>query len=81
MEGVAAHDGVARAFMEHVAYQCGYCSPGFILSLKALLSENPAPSMTQLREALSGNLCRCGSYVKIIEAAASVLPSPPARGV
>ena len=79
MEGVAPDDRVALAFMEHGAYQCGYCSPGFILTLKALLAENPAASSAELREALSGNLCRCGSYVKILEAGASLLLPPPAR--
>ena len=78
MEGVAEDDAVARAFMEHGAYQCGYCSPGFILSVRALLAEHRSPSRSQLREALAGNLCRCGSYVKILEAAASLISSAPA---
>ena len=72
MEGVPEDDAVARSFMAHSAYQCGYCSPGFILTVKALLAENPSPSSSELREALAGNLCRCGSYVKIVEAATSV---------
>lgn len=68
MEGVAPDDLVAQSFMEHTAYQCGYCSPGFILTVKALLSENPNPTDAELRDALGGNLCRCGSYLKILDA-------------
>ncbi len=68
MEGVAPEDRVAQAFARNVAYQCGYCSPGFILTVKALLAENPAPSEAELKEALAGNLCRCGSYLKILSA-------------
>jgi aerobic-type carbon monoxide dehydrogenase small subunit (CoxS/CutS family) len=73
MEGVGPHDGVARAFMEHGAYQCGYCSPGFILTIKSLLAENPRPTEAELKEALGGNLCRCGSYTKILAAVRAVL--------
>jgi aerobic-type carbon monoxide dehydrogenase small subunit (CoxS/CutS family) len=69
MEGVGPQDSVARAFMEHGAYQCGYCSPGFILTIKSLLAENPQPTEAELKEALGGNLCRCGSYAKILTAA------------
>lgn len=68
MEGVAPDDPVVRTFMEHTAYQCGYCSPGFILTIKALLLENPNSTDAELRDALGGNLCRCGSYLKIVEA-------------
>jgi len=57
-----------EAFIEHFAVQCGYCTPGMILTAKALLDENPDPSEEQVREALSGNLCRCTGYVKIVEA-------------
>lgn len=76
MEGVGAGDPVAGAFMEHAAYQCGYCSPGFILTIKALLAENPSPTQAEVKEALGGNLCRCGSYVRILRAAtAAIAPS------
>jgi aerobic-type carbon monoxide dehydrogenase small subunit (CoxS/CutS family) len=68
MEGVDPEDLVARSFMSHSAYQCGYCSPGFILAMKALLAENAKPTDAELRQALGGNLCRCGSYLKILEA-------------
>ena len=56
------------AFIEHDALQCGYCSPGMILSAKALLDRNPRPTEDDVRNAIDGNLCRCGSYPNIIEA-------------
>ena len=59
---------IQRAFVEHGAIQCGFCSPGMILSAKALLDANPAPGETQIRQGLSGNLCRCTGYQKIVEA-------------
>ncbi len=62
-----------KAFMEKGAVQCGFCTPGMILSLKALLDENPRPSEEQIKEALAGNLCRCTGYVKILEAVRSVI--------
>ncbi len=57
-----------RAFVEAGAVQCGYCTPGAILAAKALLLENPHPSDVEIRDGLSGNLCRCTGYVKIVEA-------------
>jgi carbon-monoxide dehydrogenase small subunit len=57
-----------QSFLEKGAVQCGFCTPGMILSAKALLDENPKPSALEIKEALSGVLCRCGSYKKIIEA-------------
>jgi carbon-monoxide dehydrogenase small subunit len=57
-----------EAFMEHFAVQCGYCTPGMILAAKALLDENPNPTEEEVRRGLSGNLCRCTGYVKIVEA-------------
>jgi carbon-monoxide dehydrogenase small subunit len=56
------------AFAELGAAQCGYCTPGFLLAAKALLSDNPSPTRAEIQEALSGNLCRCTGYVKIYEA-------------
>jgi aerobic-type carbon monoxide dehydrogenase small subunit (CoxS/CutS family) len=67
-DGLAADDPVARAFQETVAFQCGYCTPGFVLTAKALLAEVSRPSDDEIRHALAGNLCRCGSYLKIMDA-------------
>ena len=67
-EGLADDDPVAGAFMEFNAFQCGYCTPGFVLTAKALLSEVPNPTDDEIRHALAGNLCRCGSYMKIARA-------------
>jgi aerobic-type carbon monoxide dehydrogenase small subunit (CoxS/CutS family) len=66
-EGGGLHP-IQQAFIDHNAFQCSYCTPGFILSTKSLLAENPAPSAEQVRNYLAGNLCRCGSYFKIQEA-------------
>jgi carbon-monoxide dehydrogenase small subunit len=57
-----------QSFHDLGAIQCGYCTPGMILSAKALLDRNPDPSQDEIREAISGNLCRCTGYVKIVEA-------------
>jgi aerobic-type carbon monoxide dehydrogenase small subunit (CoxS/CutS family) len=59
---------IQQAFIDHNAFQCSYCTPGFILSTKSLLEENPTPTVDQIRAYLAGNLCRCGSYYKIQEA-------------
>jgi aerobic-type carbon monoxide dehydrogenase small subunit (CoxS/CutS family) len=67
-EGVADDDPVAVAFQEASAFQCGYCTPGFVLTARALLSEVPNPGDEEIRHALAGNLCRCGSYLKIAKA-------------
>ena len=72
VEGMAEMDGtlstIQQAFVDHTAFQCSYCTPGFLLSVKALLAENPDPSEEEARSYLAGNLCRCGSYVKILDA-------------
>jgi len=67
-EGLGGTDPVQRAFAEAQAFQCGWCTPGFVLTAKALLAENPDPTEDEIAEALGGNLCRCGSYVKIVAA-------------
>ena len=61
-------DPVQRAFVEAHGYQCGWCTPGFVLAAKRLLELNPSPSDEEIAAGLGGNLCRCGSYVKIAEA-------------
>jgi len=61
-----------EAFIEYGAIQCGFCTPGMILIAKALLDRNPNPTEQEIREAISGNLCRCTGYVKIIEAIRAV---------
>ena len=59
---------IQKAFINHGAIQCGYCTPGMIMSAKALLDENPNPTPDEVKTALSGNLCRCTGYVKIVDA-------------
>ncbi len=59
---------IQQAFIEHFAIQCGFCTPGMVLSAKALLDENPSPTEEEVRKALKGNLCRCTGYKKIVEA-------------
>jgi len=61
-----------EAFIEHGAVQCGFCTSGMILAAKALLDENPGPTEKEVREAISGNLCRCTGYTKIVEAILSI---------
>jgi carbon-monoxide dehydrogenase small subunit len=61
-----------NSFIQHGAIQCGMCTPGMILSAKALLDENPQPTEIEVRKAIAGNLCRCTGYVKIVEAILSV---------
>lgn len=62
------------SFAEHGASQCGFCTPGMMLSAKALLAENPKPTRHQVRKALAGNLCRCTGYKKIIDAVVAAAP-------
>ena len=57
-----------RKFIEHAALQCGICTPGFLISAKALLDRNPNPSVEEVRYSLAGNLCRCTGYDKIVRA-------------
>ena len=72
VEGLEGPNGelsvIQQAYVDHTAFQCSYCTPGFILTTKALLEENPTPTPEEVKAYLSGNLCRCGSYVKILDA-------------
>ncbi len=61
-------DPIQKAFVEYGAVQCGFCTPGMIMAAKALLMENPNPSEEEIRLAISGNICRCTGYQKIVEA-------------
>jgi xanthine dehydrogenase YagT iron-sulfur-binding subunit len=60
---------VQQAFMEEDAFQCGYCTPGQVVNIEGLLRKTPDPTMEQIREGVSGNLCRCGAYANIFRAA------------
>jgi carbon-monoxide dehydrogenase small subunit len=75
VEGLSGPDGeldpVQRAFVVQGAVQCGFCTPGQVMSAKALLGENPHPSETEIRTALAGNLCRCTGYQQIVQAVAA----------
>ncbi|MCL7391762.1 MAG: (2Fe-2S)-binding protein [Thaumarchaeota archaeon] len=71
VEGLAKNGELApiqRAFIEHGATQCGFCTPAFVIASHKLLQENPSPSEDEIKESLSGILCRCGTYYEIIEA-------------
>jgi aerobic-type carbon monoxide dehydrogenase small subunit (CoxS/CutS family) len=68
VEGLGGEHPVQSAFVQAHAFQCGYCTPGMILTAKRLLEDNPRPSREEIKVAMSGNLCRCGCYVKIVDA-------------
>ena len=70
-QGTQLHP-LQQAFIDHGAIQCGFCTPGAILTAKAMLDENPNPTRQDVKEALGGNLCRCTGYVKIIDAVMAV---------
>jgi aerobic-type carbon monoxide dehydrogenase small subunit (CoxS/CutS family) len=79
IEGLASDgnlDPVQQAFIEHDALQCGFCTPGQVLALKALLLRNQHPSDDEIERAMSGNLCRCGAYPKILAAARALAGRP-----
>ncbi|MHB8205392.1 MAG: (2Fe-2S)-binding protein, partial [Desulfomonilaceae bacterium] len=77
IEGLAAADGtlhpLQKSFVENGGIQCGFCTPGMILSAKALLDENPRATEADIKQALAGNLCRCTGYVQIIESVEAVV--------
>ena len=80
IEGLGARerlDPVQQAFLDEWAVQCGFCIPGFVMAARALLNQNPRPTEAEVREALSGNLCRCTGYTKIV---AAVLKAAEAEG-
>jgi xanthine dehydrogenase YagT iron-sulfur-binding subunit len=83
IEGLAADDGtlhpIQAAFVEHDAFQCGYCTPGQICSAVGLISEGHAHSADEIREGMSGNLCRCGAYVNIVAAVEQVMKTGGGR--
>ena len=67
-----AGDEVPKAFVEHDAQQCGFCTPGFVVAVRAFLNKNPNASEEQVRSGLNGNICRCGTYANVIQAAVSI---------
>ena len=79
IEGVGAPDQpspIQQAMVDAGAVQCGFCTPGFVMTLTALLEENPRPDEAQVRTALAGNLCRCTGYAQIVDAVLSVTGDP-----
>jgi aerobic-type carbon monoxide dehydrogenase small subunit (CoxS/CutS family) len=71
VEGLATNEKlhpVQKAFVEHDALQCGFCTPGMIMNATGLLKKNPVPSVQQVKEGMENNLCRCGAHVRIVEA-------------
>ena len=83
IEGLAGADGaldpIQAAFVEHDAFQCGYCTPGQIMSAKGLIAEGHAHSADEIREGMSGNICRCGAYVNIVTAVEQVMATEASR--
>ena len=78
-EGEKLHP-IQQAFVEHGALQCGFCTPGMIMSANALLNKNPNPTVDEIKEVIAGNLCRCTGYTKIVEAIEAVVQSGNLRG-
>jgi len=87
VEGLAQGDTLhplQQAFQEHHALQCGFCTPGFLMTAYALLQETPHPSRDEVREAIAGNICRCTGYAPIVQAivqASSALQTPEGHPV
>ena len=79
IEGLASNgvlDPVQQSFLDHDGGQCGYCTPGFVLAAKSLLETNPNPADDEIRRELSGNLCRCNAYARIIESVRALVLEP-----
>ena len=72
VEGLAS-DAVPKAFVANDAQQCGFCTPGFVVAVRAFLNENPRATEEQIRKGLNGNICRCGTYSNIIQAATQIV--------
>ena len=82
VEGLAEGDRldpVQESFVRHDALQCGYCTPGMIMAVKALLNENPRPTPREIKQGLSGNLCRCGTYTNVVNAVLDASGQAPIR--
>jgi aerobic-type carbon monoxide dehydrogenase small subunit (CoxS/CutS family) len=79
LSGGATLHPIQQALVEHGGTQCGFCTPGIVLSAKALLDQNPSPTEQEIRHAIAGNLCRCTGYGKIVEAIAAVAASAQGR--
>jgi len=86
IEGLPKDDPIINAFAQQsepgygTALQCGYCTPGFVMASRALLNENPRPTLAEVKEALSGNICRCGCYAGIAQAVLHASEKIAARG-
>jgi carbon-monoxide dehydrogenase small subunit len=72
-------DPVQQSFLESGAFQCGFCTPGMIMSVKALLNQKPLPTEEEIKEALSGHYCRCISHYHVLEAVTKTLPGSESR--
>jgi len=79
LSGGAALHPIQQALVDHGGTQCGFCTPGIVLSAKALLDANPSPTEAEIRHAIAGNLCRCTGYGKIVEAIAAAAAAAPGR--
>jgi aerobic carbon-monoxide dehydrogenase small subunit len=66
-------DPLQQSFVDHTAFQCGFCTPGMIMTAKALLNDNPSPTEEEVKEALSGNFCRCISHYQVVDAVMAVV--------
>ena len=85
VEGLAAPDGtlhpIQQAFVDHGAIQCGYCTPGMLMSAKGLLDRNPKPTELEIKRGIAGNLCRCTGYKRIVEAIEAAAETMSEEGV